>query len=147
MTARFPFFVHVVPIADRDRKDRFRGHVCINSSAIYILPNPRGVSPTPHQSRWNFAYSRLTLLGDVRLLVPSSIACIFLAPSLFYKPMITLARMHISSFTTSESRTGSRYLIPGPRPYEFTCHLHSIESARCISYPSSESVEFFSVTR
>ena len=94
-----------------------------------------------------FSFSWVNLFGDVRFLVPSSIACIFISPSLLHKPVITLALVHRSSFATSESRTGSRCLIPGPRPYEFTCHLHSIESARCISYPSSESVEFFSVTR
>jgi len=47
-----------------------------------------------------FSYSRLTLFGDVRLLVPSSMACIFITPSLFYKPVITLAVVHLPSFTT-----------------------------------------------
>jgi len=80
----------------------------------------------------------LNLFGHVRFLVPSSMTCTFIPPSLFYKPTITLPLAHLSYFAISESRTGSRYWIPRPRLYEFTCHLHSIESA----HPSSESVEF-----
>lgn len=67
----------------------------------------------------------LNLFGHVRFLVPSSMTCTFIPPSLFYKPTITLPLAHLSYFAISESRTGSRYWIPRPRLYEFTCHLHS----------------------
>jgi len=109
-------------------------------SDLHFTETMRCISYSSSESV-EFSYSWVNLFGDVRFLVPSSIVCIFIASSSFYKPMITLDRMHIFSFNTSESRTGSRYLIPRPRPYEFIYHLHSIESARCISYPSSDSVE------